>query len=282
MGSDTTINDVHPALREAVKQFLLKCKYPFTFKLDGYYETVGEEDNQKDYRRSVSFYDPAFPGHLRVGALERHWTGVGKHVFRVTTRHVLSTRFKEDDRRRAVETTSEKKAVRAMLQYLTPFSFEEIAIKSRKLAEAVVNEWRMEVLPSELDSMMFNGISRYELYKEFQNLTAQNVVFITDRFKAAVESGMQKYEVWKERNDTKTSLWYVHFSGAGISVLTPDNAVCRFTTFEMLPDYLQEGIGMLHLIAKTPNNSYTARIPGVGLQVSEHEYWVVKKEYAPA
>jgi hypothetical protein len=274
----TDIQHVHPALREATKQFLRKSKYPFSVKLDGYYETVMGENAQQEYRRGVSFHDPAHPEHSRVGTLFWHWDGKGKHVFRVVTRRVLNTRFKDEERRRSVETTDERKAVRAMLDHFTTISLAEVAAKSRRLAEGMVNNWRMEVLPSELDSMMFNGISRHELYKEFQNLAAQNVVFITDKFKAAVEAGMQKYEVWKERHDTKTSLWYVHFSDAGIAVLSPDNTVSRFTSFEMLPDYLQEGVSMLRLVTKTSSNLNTPQIPGVGVWVSNYEYWVVKKD----
>jgi hypothetical protein len=278
--TDTTtdMQHVHPALREATKQFLRKSKYPFNVKLDGYYETVMGENAQQEYRRGVSFHDPAHPEHSRVGTLFWQWDGKGKHVFRVVTRHVLNTRFRDEERQRSVETTSEKKAIRAMLDHFTAISLPEAAAKTRKIAETMVRNWRMEVLPSELDSMMFNGISRDELYKEFQNLAAQNVVFITDKFKAAVEAGMQKYEVWKERHDTKTSLWYVHFSDAGIAVLSPDNTVSRFTSFEMLPDYLQEGISMLRLVTKTASNLNTPQIPGVGVWVSDYEYWVVKKD----
>lgn len=278
MEQTITIDDVHPALREVTKQFLIKSKYPFTLKIDGYYETVQEEDTQREYRKGVSFHDPAHPEHSRVGTLFWQWDGKGRHVFRVVTRRVLNTRFKDEERRRSVETTNLKKAVRAMLDHFTTISLAEVAAKSRRLAEGMVNNWRMEVLPSELDSMMFNGISRHELYKEFQNLAAQNVVFITDKFKTAVEAGMQKYEIWKERNDTKTSLWYVHFSDAGIAVLSPDNTVSRFTSFEMLPDYLQEGISMLRLVTKTSSNLNTPQIPGVGVWVSDYEYWVVKKD----
>jgi len=278
MEQTITIDDVHPALREVTKQFLIKSKYPFNVKLDGYYETVMGENAQKDYRRGVSFHDPAHPEHSRVGTLFWQWDGKGNHVFRVVTRHVLNTRFKDEERQRSVETTNPKKAVRTMLDHFTAISLPDAAAKTRKIAETMVRNWRMEVLPSELDSMMFNGISRDELYKEFQNLAAQNVVFITDKFKAAVEAGMQKYEIWKKRSDTKTSLWYVHFSDAGIAVLSPDGVVARFTSFEMLPDYLQEGIGMLRLVAKTPSNSYTPQILGVGAWVSDYEYWVVKKD----
>jgi hypothetical protein len=272
------IDEVHPALREATKQFLIKSKYPFTLKIDGYYETVEEEGIRRDYRRGVSFNDPAHPEHSHVGTLYWHWDGKGKHVFKVVTRHVLNTRFRDEERQKSVETTNPKKAVRTMLDHFTAISLPDAAAKTRKIAETMVRNWRMEVLPSELDSMMFNGISRDELYKEFQNLAAQNVVFITDKFKAAVEAGMQKYEIWKKRSDTKTSLWYVHFSDAGIAVLSPDGVVARFTSFEMLPDYLQEGIGMLRLVAKTPSNLNTPQIPGVGVWVSDYEYWVVKKD----
>lgn len=267
-----TINDVHPALREVVREFLLKCKYPFVMRIDGYYESVDEKGHAIEYRTEVSFYDPAFPlTHGRVGGLAWRTVPHPEHrrFFRTITRNSINLRFRDSERRRAVDTANPKRAVQAMLKHITPLSLAEIAAKTRRMGERAINEWQMEYVPRELDTLGVLG--RDAMYREFQNLLAQNVTFVTDEFKAIVSTGLQKYEIWKERKETPVSLWYVHFDNAGISVLTPDAMVGRFTSFEVLPDYLQEGVGMLRL---TPQDTM---IPGVGARVTDTDYWVVKK-----
>jgi hypothetical protein len=85
MRRQIAIEEIHPNLRGVVKEFLLKCKYPFEMNLEGAYSTV----DGVDYYTVVCFYDPMYP-HLAVGALRWNVNYTGKaSTFRVITRNVL-------------------------------------------------------------------------------------------------------------------------------------------------------------------------------------------------
>jgi len=87
------------------------------------------------------------------------------------------------------------------------------------------------------------------------------------------EQGVAKYETWLERHQTKFSQWFVKFTNHGeVLVLTPTGDTTRFNGFEQLPEFIQQGVGMLKLLSKSN------RIPGLGVRVSEDSFWVLKKE----
>lgn len=274
MDHPITIDDVHPSLRSVVKEFLLKCKYPFRLELAGVYQPVREtpDGEFKDYRTGVSFIDPAYP-HLfeKAGKLMWHLTPhlTTVYVYRTVSRNTLHQKFNDSERRRAVDTADPKRAVRVMLQHITPLTLREVAAKSRRIGEALVGDWRSEFIPKELD--LLGTLSRKSMYEEFTNLLSQNVTFVTKEFQAVVETGLHKYEQWEKRRQTDVTLWYVHFSDNGIMVLNPQEQMGRFTAFELLPDFIQEAVSMVNL---SPSVTH---IPGFVTQVNPTDYWVMKK-----
>lgn len=267
MRRQIAIEEVHPALRGAVKEFLFKCKYPFELGLDGVYSTI----DGVDYYTLVYFYDPMYP-QLAAGSLRwniNYATGKAS-TLRVISRNVLSTRYQDNERRKSVETASEKKAVKLLMEHIKPFALSEIASKSRNQIDRLEQDWQLEFTPDEFNAFRTDYST---VYKEFKNLLSYGVSFVTDEFRAVAEKGIAKYETWLERNQTKFSKWFVMFTEHGeILVLHPVGETTRYNASELLPEFIQQGVGMLKIL------SGTDRIPGFGLRVSDNMFWVLKKE----
>jgi len=262
-----TIDDVYPNLRPMVREFLAKCNYPFTLELGGYSRNV----DGVAYRVMVKFNDPAYPnepaGSLRWGV---HTGKSGKVPFSIISRHTLHSRYKDSERCHSVQTTNEKKVVGLMMQHIKPYLLPEIANKSWALAREAERKWRDEYDLTEFDS--FN-ISRGEVYKEFQNLLAQGATFGSPHFRAAAETGVAKFDAWTKRQKMIATKWYVGFhNDGGVSLMDESRTVSTFASFETLPQFAQESVGMLRMMgtAKT--------IPGVGVRVSDNAFWVLKIE----
>jgi hypothetical protein len=266
MRRQIAIDEIHPNLRGAVREFLFKCKYPFEMELDGAYSTV----DGVDYYTVVHFFDPMYP-ILKVGSLR--WNinyARGGASTRVITRNVLNTRYNDSERRKSIDTVNEKRAVKLLVEHVTPFSLAEIASKSTHLVTATEQMWRTEFVPDEFNTFRTDYVNTY---KEFKNLLSYGVSFVTDEFRAVAEQGVAKYEKWLERHQTRLSQWFVKFTKHGeVLVLAPTGDTLRFNGFEQLPEAIQQGVGMLKIL------SGSDRIPGLGVRVSEDMFWVLKKE----
>lgn len=267
MRRQIAIEEVHPELRGAVKEFLFKCKYPFEMQLDGAYSTVGGVD----YYTVVHFFDPMHPRDM-AGSLR--WNvnySTGKpSTLRVITRKVLNTRYNDSERRKSVDTVSEKRAVKLLLEYVTPFTLFEIASKSHHMVCTMERDWREEFTPEEFGLFRTDYVN---VYKEFKNLLAHGASFVTPEFRDAAERGVAKYEIWNERRQIQISKWFVMFTDHGeILVQTPTGDTTRFNAFELLPEFIQQGVGMLKLL------NGADRILGLGVRVSDNKFWVLKKE----
>jgi hypothetical protein len=267
MRKQIAIEEIHPSLRETVREFLFKCKYPFEMELDGAYSTVGGVD----YYTVVHFFDPMYP-ILKVGSLRwnvNYATGKAS-TLRVITRGVLNTRYADNERRKSVDTINEKRAVKLLVQHVTPFALSEIASKSTHLVTSAEQTWRTEFTPDEFNIFRTDYVN---IYKEFKILLSYGVSFVTPEFRAVAEQGVAKYEKWFERHQTRLSQWFVKFTNHGeVLVLAPTGDTLRFNGFEQLPEAIQQGVGMLKIL------SGTDRIPGLGVRVSEDMFWVLKKE----
>ena len=57
--TETNMDDVHPKLRAAVKDFLLKSRYPFEVYLTGAFDQY-DLNNDRNYRIGVGFGDPKY------------------------------------------------------------------------------------------------------------------------------------------------------------------------------------------------------------------------------
>ena len=270
-----TTDNVHPKLREAVKKFLLKCNYPFTMKLTGPLDYVNEnapraeEFHHTAYFTVVEFYDPEYP-LSRAGGV-RLVIGRKSPSVRVITRNVINSRFRDHERRMSVQTTNEKKVVGLLVAHIKPYLLPEIAQKSWGKANQLEHAWRNEYEISEFDPF---SMPRSTVHRELQNLLAQGAKFVSSQFLAAVTTGMSKFETWLKRRDAKVGKWYVNFRSNGeVMLLDPDKTVKKYSSLELLPQFVQEAIAMLKILHRP------GAIPGVGVQISSNEFWVLNIEY---
>jgi hypothetical protein len=188
----------------------------------------------------------------------------------VITRNVLNTRYNDSERRKSIDTVNEKRAVKLLVEHVTPFALSEIASKSTHLVTSAEQTWRTEFTPDEFNMFRTDYST---IYKEFKNLLSYGVSFVTPEFRAVAEQGIANYEKWLERHQTRLSQWFVKFTNHGeVLVLAPTGDTLRFNGFEQLPEAIQQGVGMLKIL------SGTDRIPGLGVRVSEDMFWVLKKE----
>ncbi len=274
--TEATIDDVHPELRSAVRDFLLRSKYPFVMFLTGSYETY-DATNHVHYRTGVGFGDPKYAdinGKL-CGEIKLIRMKDEKYKYRIVNRSVINWKARDNERRRSSETVNKKNLVKLLLKHVTPYSMEEIANDHSSNAERAEAMWRREFNTDAFDC--FRMADR-EVMQELTNLVAQNVKFVSPSFQKAVEVGMAMYEKRAQRAKAVISLHFVRFEEDNtISVHTrnkiamnPTPAPRSFNSFGMLPEVIQQGVSM----AKMLRNGET--VFGLSTRINERTFWVLE------
>jgi hypothetical protein len=274
--TEANMDEVHPELRAAVKDFLLKSRYPFVMFLTGSYETY-DVTNRVHYRTGVGFGDPKYAdiNHKLCGEIKLVRMANETYKYRVVNRSVVNWKARDNERRHSSETVNTKNLVKLLLKHVTPYSMEEIANENSSSVERAEATWRREFNNDAFDC--FRMADR-EVMQELTNLLAQGAKFISPAFQKAAGVGMAMYEKRIERTKAVVNLHFVRFEGDNtISVHTknkigmnPSPAPRSFNSFDTLPEVIQQGVGM----AKMLRDGETAF--GLSTRVNERTFWVLE------
>ena len=169
------------------------------------------------------------------------------------------------------------KAVRSASTYLSPYSIQECAkILSRSIKDNVSStvsdaKAKVHILTSPIRN------SHTAIMKEFENLRAQGVKFITAEFQELERRADEVLENYKERTRPRLDALYIHFRNIGEDTYVD---VCEFdseggsqpTTILMseLPPEIQGKVSVLSILT---NGQY---VENVGERVDATTYWVLK------
>lgn len=267
------IEKIHPKLRSVVQEFLLKCKYPFTYTAGGRWLMGKEGDQYVQYASGVAFYDPHAELLAPVGTLKWQHGDFGRPPkFRVVTRKNVHARYKDAERNRSLETSNEQRALKDMLEHFVPYRLDEIAGAHLRAADSNIRNWRYEAEQKASDTCY---ISRSVMLTELLNMMAQGVEFITPEFQRLATEGIEAEKEHTRRAAAVMEKHFVQITKTGIiNVLSPEG-IKNYTAFDQLPTFIQETVGMLKMLGV--NNGQYAGVNGMGEQTSDNTFWVIRE-----
>lgn len=269
------IEEIHPKLRPLVQAFLAKSKYPYRiFGCGRWLIERNEAGEHIKYSEGVAFYDPEAYSMQACGYLKWQHGDFGRpYKFRIVTRTKVSPKYRDHERQRSVETIDETRALKEMFTHFKPFTVLEIARAHAEAARTTIEIWRSEPWKKVSESF---ALDNDVICKEVANLLSQGVKFITPEFEKVAKEGIAAHEEYEARKKTRMHKRLVHFKLNGNIVVTnadsPDkeNPVDVYTTFEQLPENIQQTISMLRILGEN------SRIPGVGACINEKMFWVLE------
>ena len=268
--TEEVLAKVDPDLRPMIREFLRKSKHVLSIEQAYmYYVEHREGEEAKTYYSGVRFYDNSAKRES-VGGIRIDRRGKSKPVYQVRTRHEINPRFKSRERKRTVETTDAKRAMKTMLQYITPYTLDEIFKDHESTSNGIVARWRAE-LQNDVSAL---SVPRFAMVTEMQNLIAQGVKFITPEFNRVAEKALAANEETHRRMGAKVTKHFVSMGGDQIAVLTVHNDNTRvsnfYRSFESMPMLLQEGVAMLRIMQESQH------IDGFGARISENMFVVLE------
>ena len=267
--TEEVLAKVHPDLHPMIREFMRKSKHVLSIEQAYMYYERREGEEIKTYYSGVRFYDNSAKSES-VGGIRMEHKGKGKPVYQVRTRHVINSRFKNSERKRSVETTDAKRAMKAMLQYITPFTLEEIFEPHGSTASGIASRWRSQ-LQEDVSAL---SVPRSAMVTEMQNLIRQGVKFITPEFNRVAEKALAANEETQRRMGAKITKHFVSMGTDQIAVLTVHNDNTRvsnfYRSFESMPMLLQEGVAMLRIMQDHQH------IDGFGARISENMFVVLE------
>jgi hypothetical protein len=267
--TEEVLAKVHPDLHPMIREFMRRSKHVLSIEQAYMYYERREGEEIKTYYSGVRFYDNSAKAES-VGGIRIEHKGKGKPVYQVRTRHVINSRFKNSERKRSVETTDAKRAMKAMLQYITPYTLDEVFKDHESTATGVVSRWRSQ-LQEDVSAL---SVPRSAMVTEMQNLIRQGVKFITPEFNRVAEKALAANEETQRRMGAKITKHFVSMGKEQIAVLTVHNDNTRvsnfYQSFESMPMLLQEGVAMLRIMQDNQH------IDGFGARISENMFVVLE------
>lgn len=268
--TEEVLAQVDPDLHPMIREFMRKSKHTLSIEAAYMYHERRDGGELKTCYSGVRFHDNS-PKQESVGGVRIDRMG-GKVTYQIRTRFVLNHRFKTSDRKRSILTTDAKRAMKAMLQYITPYTLDEVFKEHEGNAAGVVNRWRTELQ----DDVRKLSVPQTAMMLEMQNLMRQGVKFITPEFNHVAETAMAAYEETQRRMRTPITKHFVVCGERGISVLSVDQDNGRvsrsYQTFTDMPEVLQEGVAMLRIMQKDQF------VDGFGMRLGEQMFVVLEMD----
>ena len=263
------IDQVHPIMRELVSAFLLKRNHPLKMVPIGRW--LAYQGDASTYNEGVKFVDPNYEAE-GVGEVRLKTDPSGRLVFSVLGREEVSPRRKTYSDRHTKETRNVKKALKLMLDMLTPYSLQEIAnLRGKRIGQRIY-EWRNEHDNKVHEPIRILGASYLAVIKEMQNLKNLNVPLVTAEFKRVMEHTLAYHEENKYRTTAKVHKVFITYRDDGVHTLDDSEIPSEkvYPTYEMLPEDIRGKIAFLKMLKDGED------IPEVGLRMDDKNFWVVK------
>jgi hypothetical protein len=267
-----------PELQLVLKEFARKS-HAVNLLVDVPSLTVGKELlNNQEY--TATFIDPRFPNRTdardRVGSV--YWNrSDGAYVIR--SRLIKNEKFRKDSHDYYTKTTKDyKKAIKAMLEVLKPFSYNEIFLFNKSQLQDLVGDWRGELYGK--GDRLWTSVFADDLYEEVKHLHSMGIQFKTEKFRTLVgHISTREEHLKREKQHLAISHVFIEEGkvvvttkvgdrhSIGVSTETKD-----YLSIEALPEDIYGAIAMLKILG----GGKEQMVRGVGFRVSDNEFYVMK------
>ena len=276
----TPLEDFHPQLQPILKEFARKS-HAVNLEVVGNLYTRNPIEGKPEYRTAF-FIDPRFPE--RTERRDR----VGYVKFSLDAPIEVGSRLirNEKYRKHSLEynTTASKvesKIIKLMVEYIKPFSENEMFNFNNLNTKQLVGDWRLE------HAMKVDRWTACadDLYTEIKYLRNLGVQFKTEKF-AKLAMNLELFEEHKARDTQPITIYRVFVEEGRVTVskkvtdshgdLTSlENGSIVSTTYnslESLPEDILSGVSMLKILGGEPRTV----LRGVGYRVSDNEFYLMK------
>jgi hypothetical protein len=268
------LNDVdkigNDTLKDVVMQFRKAqvSRYPI--------ETLIDRDNM------IGFVDSRFPTtrYTKDDMLAMVWVdqttsrnGVQVAQYVVESRLIRNDKYSSHNSDFYTrKTTDPKKFFKYLKEYVKPFTYQEVALRSIKSAESKFDDWKQDKRREAYHTVNVNW---NDIMEEITKLHALGVKPQTEKFRKAYEVGIPAYEEFKgiENRSFKRIHVFAHTDGTvAVSSFADYGDIQKGATLyeEMsyVPQHIQEQVGMLRMM------SMGDFVPNIGMKITDREFWV--------
>jgi hypothetical protein len=282
----TPLEEFHPKLQSILKEFARKSH---AVNLEVHSQSTlgrnlieGKPDYKPEYKTAF-FIDPRFPE--RTDRRER----VGYVKFLPDAPIEVGSRLIKNDkyRRHSLEYNTkaskvESKIIKLMVEYIKPFSDNEMFNFNDLNTKQLVSAWRLE--HNNEGSLIWTAYSD-DLYTEIKHLRNLGVQFKTEKF-ARLAMNLELFEEHKARDTQPITVYRVFVEEGRVTVSEKvtdshgdlsklENGSIVSTTYnslESLPEDILSGVSMLKILGGEPRTV----LRGVGYRVSDNEFYLMK------
>jgi len=282
----TPLEEFHPKLQSILKEFARKSH---AVNLEVHTQATlgrnlieGKPDYKPEYKMAF-FIDPRFPE--RTERRER----VGYVKFSPDAQIEVGSRLIKNDkyRRHSSEYNTraskvESKIIKLMVEYIKPFSDNEMFNFNNLNTKQLVGDWRLE--HNNEGRSIWTAYSD-DLYTEIKHLRNLGVQFKTEKF-ARLAMNLELFEEHKARDTQPITIYRVFVEEGRVTVSEKvtdshgdlskleDGSIVSTTynSLESLPEDILSGVSMLKILGGEPRTV----LRGIGYKVSDNEFYLMK------
>ena len=270
----------NPDLAKLVSMFYLRSATTLKHEYDhpgGAYQRVVFKDErfpQMDHR-----YKRTHLGSVRV-----KYDDNDTPIFVVQSRLIANQRYKHGSTDfYTKESKSIDKALKTMLDFVRPFSLDEVRRESVQDFTNSMDKW-VSAAKKEYNNVKIE--SRKEIVEEMLHLKSLGVQFKTSVFRKLADEVEGIYAEYKRRTEAKFSAYHVVFTPNMIYVTAggllktsyddftfkPGDATPKaYQAIETLPENILSSIGLLKMVNTGES------VDEVGIRVNENEFYILEK-----
>lgn len=226
-----------------------------------------KQDSHNPEFWTLLFNDPRFTKEEvgAVGSVSWEWGSRTDKEYKIKSRLIDNDRFGHwnRDERKAKRTKDVKKAVKAILEFVKPYMWQELMMEERSNAQRASSKWK-----DESDGIQYRFKPEVkEMVEELKNLMEQKVIFKTEAFK----NMLQKIPEWEEmqrRKSIPSKFDSVMFRDDKVIYWTHDGALSELASVDALPEKHRNAIALLKLMNDEQH------LPEVGYKGKHQKYFV--------
>lgn len=267
---------LHPKLQQLVSMFYLRSATSLTYEADG--------------ANQIVFHDKRFPDmdqryrRTHLGSVTMVHDGDGdRNTFKIMSRLIKNERYRESSwDYHTKKTKSIDKALKAMLDFVRPYSIGEVRDDSASTFLGSIEKW----VDNAVRKYSSLRVDRHgDLVEEVMHLQALGVQFKTESFRKLAERVGEVTDEYKRRKYAKfcgyhvlvtQSMIYVtkgniEKTGYGFKFAPVDVGAKNYRSENELPDNILSNIGLLKMVPMKQ------AVDEVGMRVNDYEFYTLEK-----
>ena len=249
-----------------------------------------EYDHPGGAYQKVVFKDERFPQmdhrykRTHLGSVRVKYDDNDTPIFVVQSRLIANQRYKHGSTDfYTKESKSIDKALKTMLDFVRPFSLDEVRRESVQDFTNSVDKW-VHAAKKEYNNVKIE--SRKEIVEEMLHLKSLGVQFKTSAFRKLAEEVEGIYAEYKRRTEAKFRAYHVVFTPNVICVTagelsknscddftfkSGDATLKAYQAVETLPENILSSVGLLKMV------NMGESVDEVGIRVNENEFYILEK-----